>query len=225
MAETELRDCKITQQQIYVCKQHHPIYNRQSSQSRCEVCLMNHEKVLEKSCLIHKMEPSKLWIQLHNPNTWIYVFDQEYILNIICDKLPLEEKLSGSGILHLESNCIIKQSTMSIMAHNIYPTQLMTSITPFTNFKEIFKQQDLDEISFKKGPSSIDANSNDDFTQLQEALNIQKQQENSQLQLSVHDVHHYSMIYGFIGIMLLLWIISIIKKRRTLRIDHSNYVI
>ena len=92
--------------------------------------LLNHEEGVEPTCIIRKTKPSKIWIQLHKQNKWIYVLNSEYSMNVICDQTITNIRLKGEGILQLRNKCYIKHQTMVLEATNSYNTDLNSSFSP-----------------------------------------------------------------------------------------------
>lgn len=218
--EPELKDCEVLPaRELYLCKQHHPIYNKNSNYSKCELSLLDHKRQIETSCKLKSMAPSNTWIQLHNPNSWIYSLDQEYVIDVICDKNVLNVKLNGSGVLELRPNCLIKQPEMLISAHNIYPTVAHASFIPSTNLSNqiIQQQEDIKGTSFK-----IERTDNSEYEKLQKEIEKLRAQEKLPEELTIHDVHHYSVLYLVIGIIILYSIWRKFKKPAT-EVNHSHY--
>ncbi|CAD7094244.1 unnamed protein product [Hermetia illucens] len=99
ISQDELDKCTTTADNIFLCVQHHPLYNKQSSINQCELALLNHQEPSSMQCVWAPINNTNFWIQAHQENTWIYTLGGTRIFDTICGTEVITQTLQGSGVL------------------------------------------------------------------------------------------------------------------------------
>lgn len=226
MKEMEMNNCKQTRD-VYTCIQHHPIYSRQSPICRCEVQIINHERDLDSSCVLKATNTPMVWTKLHKLNQWIFTLPQNTVFDIICNEHLISTSLNNNGIIELNAGCSIKQSTMTIAAHNTFQSEIRPIFSPSMNLSEqlVIKAS---QPEFNATPL-IKIDHSQEIANIQQQLKIQKEQEKLPNSLSNHDYHHYTLSYGTLILVLALVTAYTYYRRRNARnatpiqrrVDHN----
>lgn len=135
LSERDMRSCLSINHEVYLCKQGGPLHHKGSLTSACEISFFNHLPAYDK-CRTQKSGDGPHWIQLRNPNEWIYALRQETILNVVCGQNTTYLTIRGSGVAKLQKECIMKQQFLTIRGHNIYPSNTRLSYSPLSNLTD-----------------------------------------------------------------------------------------
>lgn len=219
MTYEELKQCQFLGE-TYICKQRQPVYNQFSNLNRCEMDILSHQKVLSSRCRLQVMERAPVWIQLHNSNSWIYILDQDYTFNIICGTSVIERTLNYDGILKLQPNCEINQKSLTIRSHNVISNRINSAFIPTTNLTDQLRFNRMSN----KSRLVVERQKILSFNEL-EAINKTiievKRQQHLPSTISPHDIHHYSIIYSSLILILIsiagyvLWKVKKAKEQKT----------
>lgn len=108
-----------------------------------------------------------------------------------------------------------------ISAHNIYPTSAHKSFIPSNNLSiQLFQQDqhknsDIPLIKIKNIDSS-------EYNEIHKQIEEMKTKEKLPEDLSIHDIHHYTILYTLILFIILSSIYYRIKNAGS-EINHANY--
>jgi nucleoside diphosphate kinase len=104
-SEQELKMCKETTPQRYVCKQSKPLLSS-LMQDECAVKLLKEWKKLPNDCEVNYIQLTHtVWTQISD-NEWIYYVPSKDSITILCNgQDPIDIPLKGAGKLSIEPNC------------------------------------------------------------------------------------------------------------------------
>lgn len=201
----ELLSCMSTENQNYLCHQSHPLYHKIGTICSCEASLINNTPY--DKCNIQRVENSPVWVQLTNPNQWIYAVKEPIIANALCREEITPLTLNNSGLIKIPPDCVIKHDLLTIQGLHTYPSSIRTSYQ---------KLNDLANINIPMHSTSMINNSTsykiqrEQLQLLTELVSSQMQQEALTI-LQPSNTHQLSI--GYIALILAIIIIcSLIFK-------------
>jgi hypothetical protein len=102
----DLRRCKSTELNSYICKQSQPLLNSHMQES-CEIKLLQPRLNIPKVCDTRIVKiVNTIWTQLEKGNEWIYFIPSSESITILCpEKEPVDIVLRGTGKLSIQSGC------------------------------------------------------------------------------------------------------------------------
>ncbi|XP_055840955.1 uncharacterized protein LOC129908485 [Episyrphus balteatus] len=193
LSTLEFHGCFSITEERHLCHMQRPIYRRGSEVSSCEINFLNHVQQ-SPACKVVKANDGPHWVQLHNPNEWIYALRVKTTLNIVCNSTSTQTVLEGSGILQIQPDCVLKDDFITLRGHLIQRTISRMSLSPAINLSEYSLPDDMRKISYgdlpyKKHLKELNALK-------QELINITKV-----LPSITHhnDVHHFTV--GYTGLI------------------------
>lgn len=151
LTEQEFDACVSIGEADYLCTQKHPIYRKGSNVSSCELSFIAHSSP-GANCKIMNAETFPKWIQLRNPNQWIYSVRNPTVLNIVCGSTMIQKTIEGTGTLTLQEKCELKQEFLTLRSHNKYPKIMRSSFAPTENLSNLVNPESLaplDHISLR----------------------------------------------------------------------------
>lgn len=204
----------------HICLQSNPIYTNGSEKAACELDLFNNEPLLNAACNIHFSPSENVWIKLYN-GSWIFVCPQMIEIDIICDFKITKTNLTGSGILNIRSGCIISDGTKKLSTYRVSSSNVSEAYVPARNLVldvsgVKFQPLILHKNKFESEEKVVD----DEMEKLQSGIKELKDREVLPYDLNYHDVHHYSISFLFVIIL----IIIVFRKFCAHRVDHSRYL-
>lgn len=217
MDELTLQKCMNLDINQYMCKSSQPIYTLNSGVAECEVKILSHSTDLAKSCLISiQSTPKPLsWNKLKAGNTWIVHATNPQSLDVICGEELYSLTINGTLKIEVMKNCEIKHASTIINAHEVYKSSLNTSFNPKFSIHDYMK--------FNKDETLLDTlknSTNLELRELENFIKIQKQEMNIPLDdiktISVHDIHHYTVFYIFIVLIIIGCSIYAFKHHKAL---------
>lgn len=128
MNNVDFNECKTIGRDDIICKQKHPIFKRQSSMDKCEISLMIGHHEYAENCHLETARDS--WIQLKNPNRWIFLVLNKAQINVVCKGTLQQHWIQDCGIIELADDCLIKQDKLEINSHSNFPYNVRQSILP-----------------------------------------------------------------------------------------------
>lgn len=143
-------------------------------------------------------------------NSWIFALPQAYVIDVICGQSTKTYQISSSGILKIRPGCYLKNEDIRIDAH----------LVKFGNFTKFYLPKF--NLTSNLNPDHIKWHSNANFKFNNDVINNElnniissiddvKSQETFP-KLTYHDVHHYTVIYVML-IMLLIAICFLVLVR------------
>lgn len=137
----EFSKCIKFSQDAFWCSSNHPLYTT-TTKGACELQILQHNPQLSSKCQIETTSSNGYWTTMYTPNSWIFSVQQPTPVDILCgDVYPLT--LNGSGILHLEENCMMRSSELTVIARKTAATHnLHSSILPQFNLKKQLEERE-----------------------------------------------------------------------------------
>lgn len=193
MSSTEFNNCQSINANKVICKQEHPIYNHQASADICEIGLMvgNHES-LSENCQV-TANNKDAWIQLNDPNHWLFSVRQKMIINVVCKGKLNRISIEKCGIIILSEDCLIRHDGMLIHSHQNFPASMRKPILPTVNSVIFSNMTNVGVAQINVKYSQHNKTLNQIETQIQQLRNNEKLP-NSELQRS-HNIHLYTVGY------------------------------
>lgn len=208
----DLNNC-FNEDKTYLCQTIHPIFNEHSANNLCEIKLLNHATEIPQECEIKLIPKTNYWIQLSQPNSWIYVLKEQQILDTVCGNSIFPTKLKDSGIIEIKPNCHLRSKEFIIQSHNVNITQINDYYLPANNLTIDFKETELTRDISEIPTQIIKFYENDKLYELSEQISQQKHIESQNLpQSKIHTIHHYVISYTTL-IILIIFIIYFIKNK------------
>lgn len=208
----DLNNCLTDDLEDYLCRIVHPIFNVHSENNLCEIDLLKHDQSIPSSCNVKSIPCNDFWIQLAQPNKWLFVMDRDATVDIICNDKIFPRPLQGAGIIELRSGCYLRSKELVLQAHNVQTSRLNNYYLPTINITE--------EINTRIKPNQVDSppkiaktvllkyNNENELRDLSTAIGYQKKQEAKGLhKINAHDIHHYSMSYGLLALLIIVFAI------------------
>lgn len=209
LSDVEIRECMLAEGDCYLCHLDHPLYKQGSSTSACELSLLHHKPVAGV-CEIEAVGTGPHWIQLHDPNTWIFSIAGKLAINAVCGTYLEELHVQHAGLLKLGDHCVIRQERLTIQGHKTLQSTYRRSYVPAINLSELI-------ITSERTPS-VDTYSSTYVDQHEELDRLQKQLAALRIelpnQIRPHDIHHYML--GYICLAAAIIIIIVVCRRRVI---------
>lgn len=221
MRAVEFNECQRLQGRKMICKQMHPIYSRLASKDNCEVSLLiGHQEATSMNCQIVTARDG--WVQLQNPNHWLFSVQKGIGINIVCNGKLHQVSIESSGIIKLTDNCLIRHDTMIINSHANFEATIRDAIIPIIG-PDVFENVTIKDIQgFHIKYALHNKTINDINMQIQQLKNQQKLPNN--ILQNGHNVHHYALGYT-LAIVIVLMLIFLWYQRRnngTTKIQTNN---
>lgn len=194
MSSEDLTKCQKHMSNTHLCRITHPILNSNAEQNQCEMRLLKHNPQIPDSCEMRVLKTNTLWIQLTNPNKWLFSFKIPITVDNICGNSIEPLYLQTSGILEISPNCYIRSDEFTLYGHSEKITISNNSYLPSINLTQIF----IPEKPNLKLPKMITIKNKDHgaFFEISQDINALKNKENQKISnVDAHDIHHYSFIY------------------------------
>lgn len=195
MTQSELTSCVNTNQN-FICDQLHPIFSTQRENRVCEVELLNHAEVLPKDCQVRVTDPYRFYIRLTELNSWIFVLDQSYPVDVTCGTETTTYNLTGSGIFKIRPGCSFRNRDIRIDAHSTKTTFASESYVPPINLSSIDHSLPPLKPSLENSKSIlINSPSGTELDVISKNINDLMKNEVLPANIPHHDIHHYTLIY------------------------------
>lgn len=157
------------------------------------------------------------WISLTNPNQYLYFCCGQCQLRIICKDQVTAHQLTGSNIINIAEGCLVKTDNSTIYSHYTPESKMEISykvtapeIAPINHVVNIT----LDEITIEN--STLKSNE-ELIKELGQRIQTMKADEALVDNISVHDVHHYSLIYSLWGVVIIVAVLFACRRVRARR--------
>ena len=202
----------------FLCEMIHPLFNTNNNNPQCEIQLLQRVQSFPDSCEIKESNISTVFIQVSQPNTWLFSSLGKYIIDEICQDRIITHSLEGTSILELTGDCFLKSKDLTIRSKNEKLTYVYNSFIPALNISEVkvnyLKNETIPEVTF------IKYSSRDELKLLSKNIKFQKEKELTPfLTIDKHDIHHYIVIY----IVFIILLISLCYKRYQIyKLKHSK---
>lgn len=134
--ETELAHCK-TQSNQFLCAIKHPLFNANANNPQCEIQILQRVSTYPTNCDIKESNISTVWIQLSQPNTWLFSPIDDYMVDEICQDTLKTHTLKNTATLEISGDCYLKTKDLTIRANNEENTYVHNAFIPSLNISNI----------------------------------------------------------------------------------------
>lgn len=141
LKKEELDSCyKISPGEL-ICKQTFPIMSTANTDV-CEIKLLKLDIISEECNIRISNLTHEMWIQLHEPNTYIFTFPRKQNLRVICDANHYDYTLIHSGRIRIAPGCRIKTNNLMINGFQTIISSVFRELIPIvkthSNFTLLF---------------------------------------------------------------------------------------
>ncbi|KAH8238989.1 hypothetical protein KR038_011632 [Drosophila bunnanda] len=109
-----LDDCTDLSRERLFCRHIHITYGKGSFPSiPCSLAAIRNQST--DACIFREVEQRSLWTQLLAPNSWMVALGEKLQLTAVCSEDRQELVITGTGILSIRSDCIVKSSAVILL--------------------------------------------------------------------------------------------------------------
>lgn len=212
MSHAELDSCTPYDEGVAICEERHELRDMRSDANDCEVQLLSLPDNIGVSCRIRASTLYDVWIPLAARNRWIYSMVNSTRVTVMCKNKVEHPILGGDGILTIEPHCTLRRAHIEIVGLDIVESSSMESLLPRLNiFEELRK-------AAPGGAQIRNATWSSDVATLQRFIENQREADNEPMEkLTSHDIHHYSLGYGVLLLIIIIISFQFWQRNRTPR--------
>lgn len=188
MGKDDMQQC-LYLSSAYQCNLHTTFYHLKPDSRLCIKDPSSHQCQTTLSLCEHK------WFKLHEPNTFLFSCCKQCVLRLICDDHITVEQLTGSGIVYLKPDCLIKEKDFTAYSEKeairsiaIEPNLYNPQLAPINHLLNISVKIYGNETS----SAAIHRNLEKLGQQIEQLKGVELPQDSS---LTYHHVHHYVISY------------------------------
>ncbi|KAJ8714023.1 hypothetical protein PYW08_007643 [Mythimna loreyi] len=212
MTTYDVQTCLRDDDDTYLCQIEKPIYHLKNEEKLCQV------EPKSSKCMISITSCSNQWKTLHHTNNYAFFCCSRCQIRVLCNDQVSPGQLVKAGILGVEHNCLIKTESLTVYSHNEGLSTL--DIKPSYKLPEIEPINHMIDVGI---PTTLTQNysllaSNNELDDIKKQLHILKASENLPHQLSYHDIHHYTVLYVVIGVVLVVGAVILVRRLRNRRV-------
>ncbi|KAL0820903.1 hypothetical protein ABMA28_005563 [Loxostege sticticalis] len=207
---TELEHCVRRDVTTYFCQLKTPIYKMRADKDFCVKDETDHCRTITTVC-------QNQWISLSKTNQYLFFCCEHCHLRTICNDQVTAHQLTKASIINIDSSCMVKTENFTIYTHKQQENRMeftqnidIPVIAPINHIINITVKDEQEE-------TKTEINTATDLTeQLRDIKhNIEVMKENDGLvnDISAHDLHHYSAIWGVWAIVAIVTIVVICRRR------------
>ncbi|XP_045454532.1 uncharacterized protein LOC123663936 [Melitaea cinxia] len=206
----------------YLCQIQTPVYERQTDEN---LCIKSKQT---NSCEITTSACQTTWKKLTKLNTYLINCCGQCTFRFICRDRVTVEQVTGTNIIILGTDCIIRGNTLVITPHKLLTNEL--NIEPVIFAPEIAPVNSIINISIPIHTMNISDGFGQDIDNIENNIKQLKSAsdslENESNSLSYHDVHHYVAIYCLAAAGLAVaggaWVRATCRRARAARPPPSS---
>lgn len=210
LSPDNLQKCISRDSTTYLCHPQHPIYKMNSD---IDLCVKDNKN----KCRTSIAACNDMWRSLAEINTYLYFCCKRCQLRTICGDQITAHQLSHANLIALNDDCVIKTNEFTIHGHKSYKNQINVRYDVATAV--IAPINHIINLTIDKGMEDSDFNETEQerirlLNEIDEKLKIMKQDETYETRVSYHDVHHYTLIYCVVAVMILAGVITAWRRVR-----------
>lgn len=194
----ELQQC-IENKEYHLCMLQKPIYHLNAEEKFCVLDTNERCKMKRSVC-------ENQWIPLSSTTKYLYFVCTSTSLMVLCENEPISRmNINQTGIISLEDNCEIKGKDFTLITHE-YPHKLNTmNVRPSIIIPVISDINNVFNLSIPEYREHTEAEIkiNNSLSSLGEEIKQMKNADVNLNEISTHDIHQYSIIYGLVVAALL----------------------
>lgn len=204
LSQQEKEACKTFMGNLIICEQKHMMYNIYNGSANCEMAVFSHSsKGIPPKCETMQVSSQQSWSKLYAKNTYLFTMATRATFDIICENSATNCYAEGTGIIQLDSKCILQSSNYEIVPENDIKAGKINVLIPKINISEIFI-----ETYSELNPILINVTKQADYQMnfLERAIEQQKILLQKPIAVDKHNIHHYTMLYVTLAIVLTIGI-------------------
>jgi hypothetical protein len=197
LSEFDLQKCRHASPEKMLCLLDNPIYSTSIKQSICDIKLISSATDLSP-CKTVITSCKENWIKLHADNSWLFTCCAECDVRIMCPSGITSQVLKNNGIIHLGPMCTLKGNHFVIHSHNNFFNAL--------NVKQTVEIPEFSVLNKIINTATVNITDPETEEKVWQSLKseISELKEQSSSELNIHDVHHYSLGYGIVGLLIII---------------------
>lgn len=212
LTDHDLQTCLHASENKILCSLDKPAYDLDLNQNICNITLINAGKKLTPC--IYELSPCvNRWIKLHRPNVWLYSCCDKCDIRTFCSDGMAISTLSGNGLLDIGQGCTLKGDKFTIHSHTNFLRK--ATIQPDIEAPEVSILNTVINTSVTKYNFTAEDHEHT-YRQILDKIKTLKQGQESDL--SIHDIHQYSISYGVLVILLAAGILVVVLRVRRRRL-------
>ncbi|KAI5632795.1 hypothetical protein NE865_14482 [Phthorimaea operculella] len=217
LSHDELNQCISHDISTYMCYLRSPIFKLRSDKDLCM-------KTEDDKCRSNIETCSQKWLNLINTNTYFHFCCDSCQLRVICSDRITAIHIEHANIISLDENCVIKTENYTVYAHkdSISTMQLRPKIDKLV----IPQINNILNITFE--PIQNITRYHEDTQKLMNDLEhtiIKMKESNPSIEnVSTHDIHQYSIMYGTLLVASIVAIVTICRRRIKRRKSSSETI-
>ncbi|KAJ8704283.1 hypothetical protein PYW08_013007 [Mythimna loreyi] len=194
--------------EYFICQLFKPILHLENDENFCETNPIN------KKCKTARSMCTNRWIELHSTSQYMYFCCDTYSIKIICDDQVTVRQLTRAGVIRMNQKCFVKGKDFTLYSLQQQANQI--ELSPNILVPEL---DQINHIVSIKLPTEEelpeDTGINSSLSILREQIETLKTTKAEVNDISVHDIHHYTIIYVLLGIAICAVIILIWRRATT----------
>lgn len=209
MTMTELEDCQKWDLDQWICPQKGALYTAQDGDKPCEIQLLQHEEQAAEQCPVRTTAKQTYIRPLIHANTWIISVAQKQTLDIICNNTVQHTTIQRSGLLSLESGCLIKSKKYLLRSMTTHTSQQPVWFLPSFNLsKHTAHSVNLETVNLEP-----------EVLEMVEAVQTLNKEE-SWSSLNIHDIPQYALS-SILTVPVILLFIAWWRRRRLAQLIYN----
>lgn len=208
MSEPDIKSCLQAGINGYLCYSMSPIYHLKNDENLCQI------EPRTRKCKINYSTCTSEWIEISKINSYLFFCCSICYIRVLCEDQVTATRLRNAGIITVDQGCLIKTDNFTVYAHNKGSTRI--------HIENQFYKHEMEPINNMINisiPIPLQLNysysSNDkQLEEMQRQIHDLKSNEKLSQRVSYHDVHHYTLIYAILGVLLVIGAIVVARRVR-----------
>lgn len=218
MTTHDVRACLHDKTDTYLCYIQRPIYHLKNDD---KLCLFEPST---EQCKISITPCDNQWTATSKPNKYLFFCCDTCPIKILCDNQVFARNLTSAGIISVDRTCIIKTEQFTIFSHDQRMSQVnVSSALPVEDIEPINHIINIDISPLTLQNSLVLPNK--EMEDIKNEIKTLKASEHLPEQISSHDIHHYAAIYGCVCITVIVGLIILLRRIRSLRLTRVGDVV
>lgn len=216
MTASDIQQCIPYDDLTRLCHSRKPIFQFKSEDSMC---------IKEKSsnrCLTNTAACRNNWMELSKTNTYLYYCCGQCALRIICEHQITAIQVAKTGVITLDSDCVIKGEDFTVFSHKMLYSEMKTATD--LESQQIAPINHIINVSVPE----VEINTTDhqaSFRYIKEQIEQMKSEKALYSEISSHDIHQYSVIYVLVlgaALTVLVYLCRWLYRRRQRSTDLQS---
>lgn len=206
MSRSDLQNCVNYKQNRVICFQPKQWFSNQFVTCAWNLFLQHHDA----KCQYNQEPATDFWYELKNKNNWLFSVFSTIEFLTICGNTVSHHEIHGEGLLSLNPNCMLQNQFIQVHPHSSFNDSTNNFVLPKFTYNSS-KLGVNNEISMAESHEYIRAN----LTQIQKMIEETRNQLHVPNKINKHDIHHYSISYLLLTLLICLVIIWYLKGKKS----------